>query len=337
MSPLTHVRSSLLRTGCVIVVFAALAASGWLERPANAQASRPITVGVNEADGYGHMGQTIDGYTARVGAPPGLVMWFDSFDWPLFNAMERRDANAVVARGAIPVITWDPAYSNSSAGTITNAAVAAGDYDAYLVASARATKAWGKTVLIRFAHEMNGDWAPWNRGVDGNTAETHIAMWRHVVEIFRAQGATNVQWVWSPNVNYLGRYPFDDLYPGDPYVDWVALDGYNSQGTKWYSFDQIFRASYRAMRRLTSRPMLIAETASGEGRTADSKASWIRRSFLRTLPQRYPRIRAVIWFDRASKEKDWRLQSSPASLGAWRQVVASPLYSSLPTAFLTKR
>ena len=71
---------------------------------------------------------------------------------------------------------------------------------------------------------MNGDWVPWGLGVNGNTARDYVAAWRHLVTVFAEEGASNVRWVWSPNVNPDGYLPFERLYPGDRWVDWLALD-----------------------------------------------------------------------------------------------------------------
>ena len=72
--------------------------------------------------------------------------------------------------------------------------------------------------------------------------------------------------------------------------------------------------------RHASKPMLIAETASREGR--GGKAAWIRDAFLSALPSRFPRIRGVGWSDE-QKERDWRVDSSAPTLAAYREVVAS--------------
>ena len=54
--------------------------------------------------------------------------------------------------------------------------------------------------------------------------------WKHIVDIFRSVGANNVSYVWCPNFIYPSTttWPtYASLYPGDSYVDWTCLDGYN--------------------------------------------------------------------------------------------------------------
>ena len=73
---------------------------------------------------------------------------------------------------------------------------------------------------------MNGNWNSWGTR-PGNSSADYVAMWRHVVSIFRAAGASNVRWVWSPNI-YASRStttrPFAAYYPGNAWVDDVGLD-----------------------------------------------------------------------------------------------------------------
>jgi len=271
----------------------------------------------------------IDQYTALVGAAPSTVMWYQDWAHPGVRDFDPVKMNAVVARGAMPLITWEP-WDYTAGGNqpaYSARAIARGAYDPFIRDWARAAAGWGKPFYLRFAHEMNGNWYPWAVGVNGNTGADYTSMWKHVRRIFAQEGAANVRWVWSPNVAYPGSSAFADSFPGDNAVDWVGLDGYNwgtSQlGKQWTSFVATFNASYTAVAQLTGRPMMIGETASTE--LGGDKAAWITQGLLTDLPAHFPRIRAVIWFDE-NKESDWRVDSSATALAAYRQVVSSPLY-----------
>jgi beta-mannanase len=172
---------------------------------------------------------------------------------------------------------------------------------------------------------MNGNWYPWAAGVNGNTAAQYVAAWQHVHSIFVQHGATNVTWVWCPNVSYSGSTPISQLYPGDTYVDQVGLDGYNG-GTAlnwggWLSFQQIFGASLSTMGALTTKPVVIGETASAE--QGGSKAAWITDMF--TQLRNNPQIVAFTWFN-YNKETDWRIQSSKSATAAYAAGVSDPRY-----------
>ncbi len=271
----------------------------------------------------------IDRYTALVGVAPSIVMWYQDWVHPGVRDFDPVKMNAVAARGAMPMITWEPWDYTAGANqpAYSARAIAGGAYDPFIRDWARAAAGWGKPFYLRFAHEMNGNWYPWAVGVNGNTGADYVAMWTHVHGLFAQEGAGNVRWVWSPNVAYPGSSALAAGFPGDDAVDWAALDGYNwgtSQSwSQWTSFVATFDASYTAIAQLTRRPIMIGETASTK--LGGDKAAWITQGFLIDLPSRFPRIRAVIWFDE-NKETDWRVNSSDTSLAAYRKVAAAPLY-----------
>lgn len=243
-------------------------------------------------------------------------MWYQTwYGGPLVVA---RAMNAVWRCGAEPMITWMPKRSRFAAASLS--AIAAGNYDRYLERSAAEARAWGHPFLVRPFHEMNGRWVPWGVGVHGNTAAEFVAAWRHIVTVFRAAGATNVQFVFSPNVISPNSPDFTAEYPGDRYVDWVGLDGFNFgtsvPGQHWRSFREIFSRSYAVLARLSSRPMMISETASSE--TGGDKAFWITHAFRQEM-QAFPRVRAVLWFNHRTKTS-WPITSSRAALDAYRAI-----------------
>jgi len=170
---------------------------------------------------------------------------------------------------------------------------------------------------------MNGSWAPWEAGVNGNTPQQYVAAWRHVHDIFAAHGATNVKWVWGPNVFGGGSaVDFTPYYPGSKVVDVLALDGYNWGALDvWQTYSQVFGSSYDVLVKLDPRkPVMIAETASTE--LGGDKAAWITSAYTREIPRRTPRVKIVVWFN-IKKETDWRVESSLASLAAYRAVATS--------------
>lgn len=285
--------------------------------PARAQGHVALGISVRDPAQPRQLARTVQ----LTGGRPPLVMWYQSWSEPLFWPAQ---IAAVQRLGTTPVVTWDP---RTPAGQIPYRDVANGLHDAYLRDAAQAARGYGRPLYVRLGHEMNLILTLYRSDDPTATPGTFIAAWRHVVSVFRQAGATNVRWVWSPNVDCDGRCPFAAFYPGDAWVDWVALDGYNAgtvvPGTRWTPLGAVFGPSYDALERLTRKPMMIGETSSSE--TGGSKASWILHGLLREVPERLPRVKAVIWFDRA-KEQQWQIDSSPESLRAFRTVAHSSLY-----------
>lgn len=235
---------------------------------------------------------------------------------------------AVWANGNVPVISWEP-YLCTAAATPANVEerAARGDYDVYLHAWADRLKAFvdgpdgdqgtsdDRRVYIRLAHEMNGDWYPWSAAVGGNSPAHYVLMWQRVRAIFAQKGfdAHAVQWVWAVNHEDVGPWRAEDYYPGDEYVDWVGVDGYNwgaSQSwSSWRTPEQVFGVMSARLRALTAtKPLAITETASSSSTRPGvvdvaAKSQWITQFFAYATSAAAD-ARMVVWFNE-DKEADW--------------------------------
>lgn len=280
--------------------------------------TEPLAFGVTTPGGATAAAE-LDAVEAAVGERPSLVLTYADFTTPPPVA----DLDAVAARGAVPVVTWEPwDWDAPDSGAFGLAAIAAGAHDPHLRDWADALRTWGRPVQLRFAHEQNGDWYPWAVGVSGTTAADHVAAFRHVVEVFDAQGAGNVQFVWNPNVRFPGSSPMAETWPGTRYVDRVALDGYNwgtsSPGHRWQDPEEVFGDSLEELRELAPGiPITVTEVASAE--EGGDKAAWV--TDLVAYLDEQADVAAFVWFDH-DKEADWRIASSPASAAAMRAALA---------------
>jgi beta-mannanase len=263
----------------------------------------------------------LDAYDATAGRRPSVAMTYSDFT----DAFPAADAQAVSDRGQTPFITYE-----TNAPQYTAAAIAVGTFDGVLRRWARGAKAWGKPVFVRFLCEANGDWNAWSPQVGANTAARYISAYRHIHDVFTSVAATNVTFAWTPINRYPGSTPLKTIYPGDAYVDLVGIDGFNWGATHpsgWETFSEVFDPSLGDVRALTAKPIWITETGSTE--LGGTKAAWITAMFKAIA--RDARISGLVWFN-ADKETDWRIDSSPAALRAWRLGAAAPLYDAAGSA-----
>jgi mannan endo-1,4-beta-mannosidase len=85
------------------------------------------------------------------------------------------------------------------------------------------------TILWRPLHEMNGAWFWWGGGNSEQITQTEFKkLWMSIYDYFKMRKLNNLLWVYSPNSHHDKHSTVDvlDLYPGDSYVDIVALDYY---------------------------------------------------------------------------------------------------------------
>lgn len=263
---------------------------------------------------------TLTTFTNDAGRKPSIVMVFQAWGDAGKNFLTG-SMNFITAFGAIPMVTWEPWVSGGvvTQPTYSLANIIAGNFDTYITSFATSAATWGKPFYLRFAHEMNGNWYPWSEQVNGNSSGQYVTAWRHIHALFVAAGATNVIWVWAPNTEYSGSTALSELYPGDNYVDWIGMDGYNwgtsQTWSSWQSFSQVFNQTYTTILNVTStKPLMIAEMSSSE--SGGSKADWITSVFPGEI-SKFPRIQAFIWFNQTTGS-DWRIESSNSAITAFK-------------------
>jgi mannan endo-1,4-beta-mannosidase len=239
----------------------------------------------------------VSAFTAATGVRPGLVVYYSAWNEPFRGAF----AVAAARHHAVPVVQVNPTG-------VRLAAIADGRYDSYLRTYAAAVRAYGGRVVISFGHEPNGSWYSW--GFRHASPAVFVAAWRHIVTVFRRQGAGNVTWLWTVNVlDPKTHIPSPAAWwPGRSYVTWVGIDGYYLRPS--WKFAPLFGPTIKAVRALTLDPILISETAATP---SAGKAAKIADLFAGI---RAYGLLGFVWFD-VRKNHDWRL-AGPAAIAAFR-------------------
>lgn len=206
-------------------------------------------LGVFEPDAPGSYAG-INHFAQAIGRQPNVVSYYSHWLAPF----DVRFATSAAKHGAVALVQIAPR-------NISLASIASGRYDAYLRSYAAAVKAFGGPVILSFGHEMNGTWYSW--AYKHTPAAVFVAAWRHIVTVFREQGAKNVTWLWTANI--IGRDASlvpnpSPWWPGSSYVNWVGIDGYYWSSS--LNFASLFGPTITAVRELTSAPILIAETGA---------------------------------------------------------------------------
>ncbi|WP_370247060.1 glycoside hydrolase family 26 protein [Nocardioides sp.] len=240
---------------------------------------------------------------------------------------EAADLLLAASGGQTLVVAWDLSAARF-------ADWASGDLDRYLELVGAALRSQPGPVYLRPWPEMNGDWQTYQPTPDGErprggTYAEFRAAWRHVVERVDAASAGRARWVFSPSAaTRPGTTPVGRIWPGDDVVDVLGIDAFNwgeSVGSgRWRSFARIVDGQYRRLTALdATAPVWITAVGSKEPRTDDgapvdaghSKADWVRDLL---ADRALPRIEGLIWAQRRA-ERDWRIDSSPGSLRAFRR------------------
>lgn len=196
--------------------------------------------------------------------------------------------------------------------------IIAGNYDSYIQSFANQTAQYPCPVIISLFHEMNGNWDDWDGTMPGNSPAKIIAAWKHIHNLFSAYPVLNVTWAWAVNntsvPDVTGNQP-SDYYPGDAYVDYVGVDGFNF-ANPWQTFGEVFDTAITKLQTY-HKPIYIFSMGSTAG---SSKAAWITEG-LGTHIKTYPNVKGWVWFNMNDRGTNWLIDSDPASLSAFKSVL----------------
>jgi hypothetical protein len=309
-------RSRLAMLAAVAVVVAAVAyviirLAPQPSSPPSAQASLPTGVasylGVYEA-GPPQNYEPVAGFTTAVRRQPNLVGYYSGWKEHFATSF----ADTVRRHSAVPIVQWDPTYASIPK-------IVAGGYDRYLRSFADSVRDYGQAVVIGFGHEMNANWYSWGYG--HVPPSVFVAAWRHIVTLFRGQGADNVTWLWTINADLPATGPMASWWPGAGYVTWVGIDGYYYISAN--NFVSVFGKTIAQVRAITNKPVLLSETAVGPTAGKPAKIAnlfWGMHQY-GTL--------GLVWFDIAQSDglyhQDWRIENSSSAAQAAFRLGASRL------------
>jgi hypothetical protein len=241
--------------------------------------------------------------------------WYGAFP----TASERSLSKA----GHLLLLNWEPV--NSRGGPIPWSSIAEGHQDDTIAGEARRLASLPGPVLVSFSHEPEKDY-----GVHGDAAQ-FVAAFRHVHDQVRADGATNVRWVWDVMglSDPVWRARYLTLYPGDAYVDWIAWDPYNwgsCRHAAWSSFSQTVQPFYQWLETHGhgNKPFMLAEYGSVEQvNNPRGKADWL--TGIPSALTRLPNLRALVYFDLPAPPANcnWQISTSPQAVAAFTALATS--------------
>ncbi len=269
-----------------------------------------LGVYVSTAGGTPPLGE-LPAFETQIGRTVALTQHYYAF----FDAFPGQAEAADAAAGRIPIESWDCQPPN--------AAVAAGNDDAWIRKRADALKAYGKPIFLRYMWEMNLPSSSAFRADCYSSASDapngvfspaeFIAAWDRIRVLFAQEGATNVIWLWNP-AGTIDPLPY---YPGASEVDWVGFDKYDVANV---TFSTTFAGPYGFLLPL-GKPIMIGET----GASATVQPAFFAAA-VPTLQSAFPQVKAFVYFDSSSGLKgDWSL--TPAGESAFAAMGADPYFA----------
>jgi hypothetical protein len=298
----------------------------------------PLVFGAAQAASAGGTNQqAVTALEKSIGRGLAAVRIYDNWDSVFPNSY----TNWLKTTGHTVFLSVKPRRANGS--TVSWAAIAKarpGDpVYADLVRWSKNLKSFGAHLYFAFNHEPD----IYASAVFGSPSD-FIAAWDNLVNVFRTSGVTNAEYAWTvAESNFLvapsdSRYA-PQFYPGDAYVDDIAVDAYNMYCLRkdgkyqqpWRSLKEIL-APLMQFAQMHPRPgLMLAEWGSPEdAKSPGRKAEWFSDAQQLFKQPGYQRFKAVIYWNQKSTNFagcDFRVTSSTASLKAFAAMASDPHYS----------
>jgi hypothetical protein len=277
--------------------------------------------------------------------------WYDGITYP------KEHIHTVHEAGAIPYVRLMPrtdTLPGHAEQTFTLQRIIDGDFDANLTRWARDARADAIALMIDFGVEMNGDWFPWSGLFNGGGTtdgygdpdypdgpERYRDAYRHIIDLFRAQGVRHVTWVF--HYNYATQ-PYEAwnkphlYYPGDDYIDWVGFSLYGAltHDEEWEGLafsDQLrdYADDFEAI--ATDKPVALFEFGVTDGHPDGNKSAWLDDAFDTILNNPYVRFSAISYWHENWQNDDesystLRLDSSPQAQATFRRRIGNARFVS---------
>jgi hypothetical protein len=161
---------------------------------------------------------------------------------------------------SVPMLAggWDLAGPDGVSGTADDLSLAkcgAGQYDVRWSNLANELAYYGlHWAYLRLGWEPDGGWYAWRAPQGQGNEANYASCFRRIVQVMRAaQPANQWKFVWNPTTAWWDKSYLDAIWPGNEYVDIVAIDLYDqSWATNTYPYPSSCDAACRLARQQTA-------------------------------------------------------------------------------------
>ena len=250
--------------------------------------------------------------------------WFNGRRFPT------KTAGWVRATGAVPFIRLMMRSSEEQGvreNRFTLGRIIRGKFDKNLRVWGRGARKFGTPLIVEFGPEVNGMWFSWNGYWNGKGRKTGYGdptlsdgpekfrdAYRHIVEVVRGAGATNIIWVFHVNNEDIPEKSwnrFEQYYPGDQWVDWLGVSVYGPQTPMDNDYESFWHALNRIYARLAGltadKPIAVLEFGVADNNPRFNQAGWANKALRDLTKFRWPRIIGFSWWNEA-----WENDNNPA-------------------------
>ncbi len=299
----------------------------------------------------------LDEYELKAGKSAAWVYF--SHNWFNDRAFPLETVEWIHERGSIPYIRLMMRNSedqHKAEKVFTLNSILEGKFDRDIRAWCRTAASLDYPILAEYGTEVNGNWFSWNgiwngggkRGSygvsdDPDGPERFRDTYRYLIDVCRIEGAGNITWVFHVNHEDHPQEAwnrFENYYPGNEYIDWLAMSVYGAQSPfddEWPDFEMAYNAAYdRLVEMAPGKPVIVAEFGMNGYHPKADPADWTARALAalkRSALQPNSRLAGFSWWNEGWPNNDdpmmdtnMRIQDNPILADVFqREVAGDPL------------
>ena len=275
--------------------------------------------------------------------------WQDGITYP------RETIQNIHKLGKVPFVRFLPRRSeeeDKANKTMITQDIIDGKFDKALIKWAQEAKEENIPILMDFGLEMTGFWMSWCGKWQGAGETTQYGdpsypdgperfrdAYRHIIDIFRAQGTQNITWFFHPDIQRMPDKEWNSAkyyYPGDDYIDWIGVSIYGAQfnNEKWKTFSNSLEEQYQWIEEISStKPLAVLEIGVADKRKDGDKATWYKDTFTNILAHSYLNFSAFVYWDERWENEDGsitnlKIDSSKEALKAFQEGISDSRFVS---------
>ncbi|MEU5880156.1 hypothetical protein [Spirillospora sp. NPDC047279] len=245
----------------------------------------------------------LTGFERDLGRKVDIVQTYHGWKTPFPRKV---DAELLSSGSRTLLMTWS--------GTDTRE-IANGRHDAFVRERARAIKATGKPIFLRWQRDMDKSGL---RDMKIHSAADYVAAWKHLRAIFKQERVDNVAWVWCPTARGFASEAAQPFYPGDDQVDWICVDAQPGADYEYRDLSETLKP-FMEWAAKHPKPIMVAEFGVPKSYTT-RRAEWLRKA-AQTLQN--PQIKAVVYFNSDELAQDVRDRRSKFEVTGDREAVSA--------------
>ena len=202
-----------------------------------------------------------------------------------------------------------------------------GEYDDVVKKYSAWAKSVNRPIYLRIGYEFDG---PHNE----LEPDEYVKAYKHIVDLMRAEGADNIAFVWHSYASKpYKNHPLSAWYPGDEYVDWVAISvfGHAYSGTDFGPYCNHALEFAKEHKK----PVMIAEASPIKGIEKGNNEvwnQWFANFFTFTYSKNIKAISFInenwpkVGIEGISEWKDSRLNNNEEVSKAWFKEINEDRY-----------